>query len=302
MTNSKPPVLVVGASGTLGRQLLIDMPHAVGTTRSDSARNLKMEIKDEDQVHRVIGDVRPSCVINTAAMTSVDGCERDPATAQKVHVDGTRHLVRACEAHGARLIHLSTNYVFDGTAGPYGEEDPTNPLSVYGQSKLESEPLVLEGASPGIVVRTAVFYGEEFDRPNFLTWALSELVSGRPIRIVTDECANPTYVPELSAALTALASPTFKQAGLFHTAGADFMSRYEMVIGLCDVFGLDQDLVAPVVSQDLQQAAARPTRAGLRTEKVQESARVSFRPYRVNLSELKDRIGDLDVWMETSRS
>jgi dTDP-4-dehydrorhamnose reductase len=302
MTNSNAPVLVVGASGTLGRQLLADMPNAIGTTRSDRERNLKMEITDEDQVRRVIGDVLPSCVINTAAMTSVDGCERDPATARKVHVDGTRHLVGACEAHGARFIHLSTNYVFDGAAGPYREHDSTNPLSVYGRSKLESEPLVLSSSSPGIVVRTAVFYGDEIDRPNFLTWALRELVSGKRIRIVTDEWANPTYVPELSAALTALASPTFQQGGLFHMAGAEFMTRYEMVIGLCDVFGLDQDLVAPVVSRDLQQAAARPARAGLRTDNIQGAAGVTLRPYRVNLSELRDRIGDLDVWMETSLS
>ena len=287
--------LVVGGRGNLGRQLLSDLPNGIGTSRYGSRSEDKLDITDGVQVMEVVERVQPRYVINTAAMTSVDACERDPDAARSVHVDGTANLVRACEEAGSRLIQLSTNYVFDGENGPYDENDTPNPLSVYGRTKLESERLVLEAPHPGIVIRTAVFYGTEAERPNFVTWALRELVLGKPIRIVTDESANPTYVPDLSRAISQLVLDVGHR-GVFHVAGTDFLNRYEMVVLLCDVFGLDSDLVNPVVSEDLGQDAVRPPRAGLNTARIRAVVDRPFGSFRANLIELKDQIGDLVSW------
>lgn len=287
--------LVVGGKGALGRQLLDDVPGAVGTGRGDDSGGLRLDITDGDLTEAVIRKVAPRVVVNTAAMTSVDGCERDPEAARAVHVDGTRNLVRACEAAGSALVHLSTNYVFDGTDGPYAEDDPPNPLNVYGRTKLESEGIVLDAACRGIVVRTAVFYGPERDRPNFVTWALRELLLGRTIRIVTDEWANPTWLPDLSSAIAALAADD-EATGLMHVAGSDYLSRYEMVLEVCEVFGLDRNLVTPVRGEDLGQAAERPLRAGLRVDRIREYLDRSFAPFRSHLETLKGTLGDPESW------
>ena len=286
--------LVIGGRGNLGRHLMTDLPAAVSTSRdgdSDGALN----ILNENRVRDLVTRLRPRCVINTAAMTSVDGCERDPEAAQAVHVEGTENLVRACECAGARLIHLSTNYVFDGEDGPYTESDETNPLSVYGRTKLESERIVLDGRVNGLVVRTAVFYGPEFDRPNFVTWAIRQLILGQQIRIVTDETATPTYVPELSRAIAAFAGTT-DMPSLVHVAGFDFASRYQMIETVCDVFGLNKDLVKPVGSSELGQDAPRPSSAGLTTDLARTLLDYEFRPLRANLIELKQQIGNPEAW------
>jgi dTDP-4-dehydrorhamnose reductase len=296
-TENTARVLVVGGRGNLGRQLLEDLPRAIGTSRSGEDQLEALDITSPDQVQDVLARVKPDCVVNTAAMTSVDGCERDPDAARSIHVGGTANLVRACETVGAGLIQLSTNYVFDGEDGPYDEDDSPNPLSVYGSTKLESERLVLDAGCPGIVVRTAVFYGSESDRPNFLTWALRELANGNDIRIVTDESANPTYVPELSLSIVDLASANHQVEGVYHVAGCDFMTRFEMIIALCEQFDLSPDLVIPVVSEDLAQDAARPPRAGLKIDKIQTAIGRSYKSFQENLSLLSDQLGNLGTWL-----
>ena len=290
-------ILVVGGTGGLGQELLSTLTHAIGTSRSSGGAQEQMDILDGAQVTDVVERSRPKCVINTAAMTSVDGCERDPEAAQAVHVDGTANLVAACEATGSRLVHFSTNYVFDGSSGPYGEDDAPNPLSVYGRTKLESERLVIEGGCAGVVVRTAVFYGQEHEKPNFVTWALRELILGKPIRVVTDEWANPTYVPDLVSAIKALVEDT-EAGGVYHCAGADYFTRYDMVMVLCDVFGLDQSLVTAVVSEELGQVAERPKRAGLKIERIQSVAGDVFGPYLENLKALRSQMKDPLAWVQ----
>ena len=279
--------------------MLSELHGAVGTSRAGGEHE-QMDITDRSSVLEVIERVRPAWVINTAAMTSVDGCEKEPEAARTIHVDGTQYLLDACQSAGSRLLHLSTNYVFDGEDGPYGEDDPPNPLGVYGQTKLDSERLVTESDVEGVVVRTAVFYGPEHGKPNFVTWALRELAQGKRIRIVTDEWANPTGIDDLGRALAALTRAEDLQS-CYHGAGPDYFSRYEMVTELCDVFGLDADLVEPVQSKDLGQAAARPNRAGLKTDRIVSQVGAVFRPYRENLESLRESIPDLEEWARKAR-
>ena len=266
-------VLIVGASGFLGRALC-DVPFE-GLRRIPAARRprapystsdcVRIDVTDADSVREAISRVRPDWVINAAAEAGVDRCERNPDLARRVNVCGTRNLVRACEDAAAGLVTVSTNYVFDGLAGPYAETDPTNPVNVYGQTKLDAEVPLLASSCRGVVVRTAVLYGYRAGcRPNFVTWALASLLRGEAIRIVTDEWANPTNVDELAAFLLGLCRGDFR--GVVHFAGPEYMSRYEMVIRICRCLNLDEKMVVPVTSRELGQTAPRPPGAGLKID------------------------------------
>ncbi len=281
-------VLIVGASGFLGRALC-DVPFE-GLRRIPAARRprapystsdcLRVDLTDADSVRETITRVRPDWVINAAAEAGVDRCERDPDLARRVNVCGTRNLVRACEDAATGLVTVSTNYVFDGLAGPYAETDPTNPVNVYGRTKLDAEVLLLASSCRAVVVRTAVLYGYRADcRPNFVTWALDSLLRGETIRVVTDEWANPTHVDELAVFLLGLCRGDFR--GVVHFAGPEYLSRYEMVRRICRCFDFDEDLVVPVTSRELGQTATRPPGAGLKLD----LARGRFNPVLRSFSE-----------------
>ncbi|MDE2997502.1 MAG: dTDP-4-dehydrorhamnose reductase [Gemmatimonadota bacterium] len=291
---SEVKVLIVGASGFLGRALC-DVP-VRGLHRVPAARNprppfpgsdcIRVDVTDAASVAGVVSRVRPDWVINAAAEAGVDQCERNPDLARRVNVCGTRNLIRACESAGAGLVTVSTNYVFDGQAGPYAETDCTNPLNVYGRTKLEAEAIVLASPCHGLVVRTAVLYGYRSGcRPNFVTWALESLRRGETIRVVTDEWANPTSVDELAVFLLGLCRREFR--GVIHFAGLEFMSRYEMVRRICRCFDLNADLVVPVTSEALGQTAPRPPGAGLKLD----LARKLFNPALRSFSENLKRMG-----------
>lgn len=286
-------LLIVGASGFLGRALC-DAPGAgwclVPASRSGAA-HMRVDLTRPDAVEAAVMTARPRWVINAAAMTSVDGCELHPDAARAVHVDGTRHLVRACEKAGCGLVFLSTNYVFDGQDGPYAESDVPRPLNVYGQSKLEGEALVLGADCPGIVVRTAVLYGYRPGcRVNFVTWAMGALARGEAIRVVTDEWANPTCADDLAAFLLALCRTDFQ--GLVHFGGRDFLTRFEMVERLCAVFNFDMGLVTPIASAEFGQPARRPRRAGLRIDLALRVCNLAQDGFDDHLRRLSDRIPD----------
>lgn len=280
-------ILVIGATGFLGRGLTESGSEMVPAAREpeDTTGWVRVDLEDSPTVERALDEVDPAWVVNTAAVTSVDGCEKDPALARRIHVDAVSKLAQACGERRIRLLQLSTNYVFDGEAGPYGEEDEAHPLSVYGRTKLEGEAVALSECE-ACVVRTAVLFGFQSGvRPNFVTWALSALQEGESIQVVTDEWANPTWLPDL---VTSIRGLTEKGAtGVVHVAGRDYLTRYEMVEALCDVFGLRSDLVKPVRSADLGQAARRPLRAGLRTDRVDRLLGSIGAPYRQHLETMK---------------
>ncbi|MCZ6636087.1 MAG: dTDP-4-dehydrorhamnose reductase [bacterium] len=287
---SDPRILVVGASGFLGRTICEAGRECIPASRSGQG-HLQMDLTDFNQVQRVMEETRPGWVIHAAAMTSVDGCEREPDVARRIHVEGTQNLVRACEKTGSSLIALSTNYVFDGTAGPYGEDDTPHPLNVYGQTKLEAEQITLQAGCLGIVVRTAVLYGyHPLCRPNFVTWAAGALAQEDEIRVVTDEWANPTQVNELAVFILDLCETDFE--GVVHFAGKDYLSRFEMVEHICACFHLDPGLVTPITSAELGQDAERPLGAGLQIDRAHRICQPSLQSFEASLRQLVQTIGD----------
>ena len=262
-------ILVTGATGFLGRTLLSLTGEAewIGCGRRPAAEGVpyrQVDLADCQAVTALVAELAPDWVINAAAMTDVDGCEKDAPAARQANVDIPENLAAACEAIGAGLVHISTDYVFDGKRGPYGEEDAANPLSYYGQLKLESEG-ILKRMERVLVVRTLWLYGYVPQAgANFLTWVLRGLSGGQPLRVFADQWGNPTYVRDLARVLVSLCSKEAR--GLFHAGGATFMTRWEMARELACFFGIDGALIEPVPTRTAGLPAERPLRSGLRTD------------------------------------
>lgn len=274
-------VLVTGSNGLLGTKLLelllaAERVEPLGLSRGPCAGRLagrflfrQVDLTDRSAVERAFGEACPDVVLHTAAMTDVDGCERDPGRAWRENVDATAHVARACAARGARLVHLSTEYVFDGTGGPYTEDDTPNPQGVYGKSKLASEVLAA-GLAPGCAIaRTTILYGyAPHARPNFVTWLVGRLRSGEPTRVVTDQVGSPTLADNLAEMVWALAQDP-AASGVCNTAGRTVVDRYTFARQVAACFGLDGSLLVPTSTASLAQLAPRPLRAGLRMEQFQ---------------------------------
>lgn len=264
-------LLVTGAHGLLGRSLLEPDFDAEmigcgrGETRVGRSAYYPIELTDPQAVLALLEKVRPDWVIHTAALTDVDRCEIDRPLALQINLNIVEHLASACRQLGVGLVQLSTDYVFDGRSGPYGEADPANPLSYYGALKLQSESVVLQEGLRGLVLRTLWLYGYlPGTRRNLVTWPLEVLARGDRLKMVDDQWGNPTYVHDLAQVLIELCR---RQAqGLFHLGGATYLTRYQLTQELARFFGLDLGLVYPISTADAAQQAPRPLRSGLRTE------------------------------------
>lgn len=262
-------ILVTGATGLLGRTLLSLAGEVewMGCGRQPAAEGIsyrQVDLADRKAATALIAELAPDWVINAAAMTDVDGCEKDAPAARRANVDIPENLAVACAAAGAGLAHISTDYVFDGQCGPYGEGDAANPLSCYGQLKLESEG-ILDKMERVLVVRTLWLYGYVPQAgSNFLTWVLRGLSSGQSLPVFADQWGNPTYVRDLARALVALCGQEAR--GLLHLGGATFMTRWEQARALACFFGMDGALIKPVPTRAAGRPAPRPLRSGLRTD------------------------------------
>ena len=265
-------ILVTGANGFLGRSMLAQEGAVewVGCGRgaaTGGAPYRQLELTDRDAVAALVAEVAPDWVVNAAAMTNVDQCEEDADSARRANVEIVEHLAVVCDDAGVGLVQISTDYVFDGAAGPYAEGDATNPLSRYGQLKLESERLLV-GLERGLGVRTRWRYGYvPGTGANFTTWSLETLSAGAPLRVFADQWGNPTYVPDLARTLVELCRA--EASGLFHMGGATFMTRHDLALALADFFGLDSALVLPVPTGEAGLKAERPLRSGLTTDTVE---------------------------------
>ncbi|NKB68746.1 MAG: sugar nucleotide-binding protein [Candidatus Latescibacteria bacterium] len=267
-------ILVTGAHGLLGRSLLhqtgdVDLSGCGRSSDPVGGRPYyQVDLTDPDAVDNLLTTLRPDWVIHTAALTNVDQCQTEPDLARRINLDTVAHLATACRRLNLGLLHLSTDYVFDGREGPYGETDVPRPLSHYGALKLESEQLVLQQGLRGTVVRTLWLYGcIAHTRPNLVTWPLGALLKGETVQIVDDQWGNPTYVDDLSQILIHLCR--HEVHGLLHMGGDSYVTRYEMTLQLARFFGLQEHLVKAQPTAATKQRAGRPLRSGLRTDALQ---------------------------------
>jgi dTDP-4-dehydrorhamnose reductase len=281
-------VLVSGASGLLGRALLKEASKSGVTTfaayNSHPINNgLQMDVTEQAQVSAAIQRVAPDCVIHAAAFTDVDACELERQRAWDVNALGTKHVADACAEHSAKLIYISTDYVFDGEEGPYSEEVPPHPINVYGESKLAGEQFALK-YSDNAVARVCVLYGP--DKPNFVTWVINSLRTNTPIDVVTDQFNTPTYVGSCARALLRMCE--LGLAGIYHVSGREQISRYAFACAVADVFALNKKLINVTTTDTLRQQARRPMNSSLSVAKAERALGMRLANVREGLTLLRD--------------
>lgn len=280
-----PRVLVTGARGQLGQEVLArGGASTVGLGRSE------LDIADRAAVERAFAAVRPELVVNTAAYTAVDQAESEPDLAFAINADGPRHLARACAAAGVPLIHVSTDYVFDGTkADGYGEDDPVAPLQVYGASKAAGERAIREELPRHVILRTAWVYSSH--HRNFVLTMRQFAAERDVLRVVGDQHGSPTWAGELADAIWRIA-PQLEEAGRFgtyHFAGAGSASWAgfaEAVMAFCLPEGRPTPTVVPIASTEFPRPARRPACSVLHCAKIERAFGVTPRPWREALAEV----------------
>jgi dTDP-4-dehydrorhamnose reductase len=259
---------------------------AVATSRGPNRINQKsgyryreLDITSADAVRKIISEERPDCIINTAAMTNVDACENDHDGCRALNVDAVSYLIEAASNVNAHLIHISTDFVFDGLNGPYDEQDTPSPLSFYGESKLESEQLVMESGLKWTIIRTIIIYGvaDDLQRSNLVLWTKSSLEQGKTINVITDQFRSPTLAEDLAYAC--LAAALKKATGIFHVCGPeeDLDSIINLAYKVADFYHLDKSLIKPVSSDELNQPARRPLKTGFKIDKAKKF--LDYRPH-----------------------
>ena len=278
-------ILVTGSNGLLGqsvsKMLLRETDHEVMLTSAEDSTYVvdiheyrTLDITKKDDVKLLAEEYMPDVIINCAAFTNVDLCETERELSWKINVDGVKNLIIAARPYNSHVVHISTDYVFDGKNGPYSEEDIPNPISFYGREKLASENAIKTSDIAHTIIRTVVLYGTGVSvKPNFVLWMIDKLKNNETINIVTDQISNVTNVEDL--ALGTLRIVERGCTGVYNIAGNDIISRYEFAMKLCEVFGYDKGLVRPITTNMLNQPAPRPLKSGLTTYKAE--AELGFR-------------------------
>lgn len=274
----KKRIIVFGANGMLGQRTVLhflNQPNievfATDVQDSPAIEGIdyqQADITDRQQVKKVVYDFYPDYIINAAAYTAVDKCEEERELSWKVNVKAVEHMAETARVLDARLVHISTDYVFDGKKGPYEETDKPNPISYYGRTKLASENALRISGVLYTALRTNVLYGiVEHGRKDFVRWVVESLREGKPLRIVDDQINNPTYIDDLVQAISK--SIEFKKTGMYHTGGKEFLSRFDFTLRIADFFGLDKSLLSKITTEELGQRAPRPLKSGLITLKAE---------------------------------
>ena len=272
-------VLITGSNGLLGQKIVLNYSSSpdweiigtgLGPNRITSTKDftyVTMDITNRKNVLEVLAEYSPDVVINTAAMTNVDVCEDDPMGCDELNVEAVKYLVEGSEKIGAHLIHLSTDFIFDGEDGPYSEDDRPNPLSYYGKSKWLSEGVVRKAQCPWSIVRTVLVIGiaEGMSRSNIILWAKGALSKGQEISVVNDQFRTPTLAEDLADGCMLIAEKG--ETGIFNISGKDFLSILEIVHLIADHFSFDKSLIAEVSSKTLNQRAKRPPVTGFVLDK-----------------------------------
>lgn len=282
-------ILVTGANGLLGqtlvRQLIGLKYEVVGVGRGPSRLIMAavenyvykdLDITDGTAVEKFIVDERPAVIVHAAAMTQVDQCELHKPECYNVNVTATRFIIDAAKTIGARLIYVSTDFIFDGVEGPYREDDIPAPVNYYGSTKLSAEKAVMESGLDWAIARTILVYGlvPSAGRTNIIGWVKQSLENSVAVKMVTDQYRTPTFVNDLAKGIIQIIEK--KAQGVYHLSGEERLTPYEMAVEIARFFGLDETLVQASASPEIKQPANRPPRTGFIIEKAK--AELGFKP------------------------
>ena len=272
-------VLVFGARGMLGK----DLVPALSVKHQVLARDIEdLNIADQQRVQKEIETLRPQVVVNAAAYTDVDGCEANRELAFSVNAEGARNIAAGCAASNAKMIHLSTDYVFDGTSpAPYREEDSPNPLNVYGASKLQGERQIREVLENHLIIRTAWLYGHH--GKNFVDTILRLAAQQEELRVVNDQRGAPTFTKDLSWAIKKLLEKEAK--GILHITNSGSCTWFEFAHQILKEKNIDNGSIVPISSAALTRPAKRPANSVLDCHRFENLVGQKMRTWEETLKE-----------------
>jgi len=281
-------ILVTGCNGLLGQklvELISSKPehHLIATAKSKLIPTLSrgefhsLDITNREEVDGIIFKIKPDVVINTAAMTQVDQCEIEREKCWQANVEAVRYLVDACQKNNVYLVHVSTDFIFDGSHGPLDENEKPNPISYYGESKLAGEMVVQQSSIHWAILRTVLVYGvtQDMSRSNIVLWVKKSLEEGKTINVVNDQWRTPTLVEDL--AMGCFLAATKKIKGVFNISGDQMMTPYDIAIAAADFFKLDKSLIQQTDSTKFTQPAKRPPKTGFIIEKAKKE--LGYKPH-----------------------
>lgn len=274
-TKSSNLILVTGASGLLGANLVLHMRQCDKDVIAiyhrhkfvaQGVESLQADLTDKHMVSDLLQCLQPDWIIHCAALTNVDWCEEHPADTHRVNVEMSRDLAVAAHRVGAGLVYISTDSVFDGKSGHYSEEDAPAPVNVYAESKLAGEEAVRSELERSLIVRTNIYGWNMQEKHSLAEWILNRLELDQPVPGFYDVIFTPTLVNDLSEIILDMIER--RLTGLYHVAGSQPCSKYEFALQLADVFGLQKQSVQPVSIADSLSKAPRPRDTSLKTSKV----------------------------------
>ncbi|MEO8231638.1 MAG: dTDP-4-dehydrorhamnose reductase [Ignavibacteriota bacterium] len=296
----KRRILVVGANGMLGQRViefyspLNDVELLAASVEDkfvfEKLAYIQCDISNRNEIKNIIKDFCPDFIINAAAFTNVDLSETERELAWKINVKGVEYLSEAARILDSHLIHISTDYIFDGKSGPYLENAIPNPLGYYARTKLASENVLKISGTKHTILRTNVLYGTaKFSRPDFVKWVVDSLRAKKEIRIVDDQINNPTFIDDLVQGINKIVE--LRKEGIYNIGGNEFLSRYDFTIMIADYFNLDKSLIKKIKTEELNQLARRPLKSGLITIKAQSE--LAYRPHTIiqTLELMKSELG-----------
>lgn len=275
-------ILITGTNGLLGQKLVkliteTTKHELIATARGknrlpteEGYSYIPLDITKQAAVEKTMSEIQPDVVINTAAMTNVDQCEGDREGCDLLNVEAVKFLVKACQENNAFLLHLSTDFIFDGKAGPYTEEIEPNPISYYGESKLKAEKIIQESNIDWAIARTVLVYGiaHDMSRSNIILWVKESLEKNIQINVVNDQWRTPTLAEDLAKGCLLITEK--KAKGIFNISGDELLTPYDMALRVADHFKLNKDYVTETDGSKFKQVAKRPPKTGFILDKAKK--------------------------------
>jgi dTDP-4-dehydrorhamnose reductase len=294
-------ILITGGNGLLGqtvsRLLLQETDHEILITGIEQysfadrlpAQYRPVDVTDKKQLRDTIHDFKPDTVVHCASNTNVDECERDRDLTQLVNVKPLEFLAEFARGTGAHVIHLSTDYVFDGERAPLDESAPPHPVNYYGKTKLASENVLRGAGIRHTIIRTMILYGYGVDvKPNFALWVLNNLSQNVKISVVIDQYGQPTFVDDLGYGIIKIIE--LGRTGLYHISGSDVTSRYDFAVAVAETFKLNKNLIQPVSSDEFRLPAPRPRYSEFVTQKARMELGIRLSSVREGLGVLRKQL------------
>ena len=298
----KTKILITGSNGLLGQNLielfLKDKTNyeIFGFSREENRSGRtdfeyqNVDITNKELLIEKTIEIKPDFIINTAAMTNVDACENDRVACFDLNVNVVQNLIDICSEIDAHLIHISTDFIFDGEKGNYTETDAPNPLSYYGETKLLSEEILEKSTINFTILRTILVYGlvNDMSRSNIVLWVKESLENNKEITIVDDQFRTPTYVEDL--AIACKISIDKKATGVFNISSNQLLSIYEIAQEIADAFHLDKTLIKPISTATLNQTAPRPKKTGFDLSKTNRILEFYPKSFKEDLQRFKQKL------------